>query len=487
MSVSLEPEATTLPVPRILINGEWREGNGDTQWTLLNPATGQALSNCRSATPNDLNIALMAAQQALKPWGQTPAFQRAQLIEQGLQKVLGSIDEMSRWLTLEQGKTLGESRLEVQVAVEMVRWFAQEGRRIHGRTIPSRLPQGVVTVMPRPAGVALAISPWNYPVILCARKVGAALAAGCSVIAKLPEETPVAVGAFLSALNQALPPGVLQAVFGDAKALCSQAIASPVVRKVSFTGSVAVGRALAHQCSTDFKRSTLELGGHAPVIVCRDAPLESVANMLVAHKHRNAGQACMAPSRLYVDRDVLPAFTDHYVAAMRRLRVGSGIKADIDMGPVQSHRRQAAIESLIEDARAHGADVVEGPSVEGPGFFVPPTVLLGNLEGARVMQDEPFGPVCAIQGFSTLDEAIARANANRLGLAGYLFTDSASIQARCMRELEVGALSINNVMVSMPEAPFGGLKDSGLGAESGIEGLSAYLDPMSVHTTPMAP
>ena len=174
--MSLEPEATTLPVPRILINGEWREGNGDTQWTLLNPATGQALSNCRSATPNDLNIALMAAQQALKPWGQTPAFQRAQLIEQGLQKVLGSIDEMSRWLTLEQGKTLGESRLEVQVAVEMVRWFAQEGRRIHGRTIPSRLPQGVVTVMPRPAGVALAISPWNYPVILCARKVGAALA-----------------------------------------------------------------------------------------------------------------------------------------------------------------------------------------------------------------------------------------------------------------------------------------------------------------------
>jgi acyl-CoA reductase-like NAD-dependent aldehyde dehydrogenase len=479
-------QKATLPAPGLLIDGQWREGTGATEWALLNPATGEVLRHCRGATPQDLEAAIRAGQRSFKSWSQTPATQRAQMMEQGLQRVQPRIEEMSHWLTLEQGKTLGESRLEIQVAIEMVRWFAQEARRVHGRTLPSRLPQGVVTVMPRPAGVALAVSPWNYPVILCARKVGAALAAGCSVIAKLPEETPVAVGAFLSALNEALPPGVLQAVFGDAKALCAQAIASPLVRKVSFTGSVGVGQSLAQQCATDFKRVTLELGGHAPVIVCRDAPLESVAATLVAHKHRNAGQACMAPSRVYVDREVLPAFTDHFIAAMRRLRVGNGLLADTDMGPVQNPRRKAALEYLVEDARAHGADVVQAQPVEGPGFFVPPTVLLGDMDGAQVLQDEPFGPVCSIQGYSTIDEAIARSNASRLGLAGYLFTDSAAVQARCVRELEIGALSINNVMVSMPEAPFGGLKDSGLGAESGIEGLGAYLDPMSIHSTPQS-
>lgn len=467
--------------PELLIAGRWRPGSSGRLLPVVNPATGDTLGVLPAAGADDLAEALAAADSGFTSWRLYPAHHRAETLERGVSRMLQRLETIATLLTLEQGKTLAESRQEVLVAAEMIKWYAQEARRVYGRLVPSRLPNATMEVRKVPVGPVLALSPWNYPVILTARKIGGALAAGCSVIVKAAEETPAAVAAMIDCLQPELPPGALQLVYGNPVEISETLIASPVIRKVSFTGSVSVGRALAHQCADNFKRTTLELGGHAPVIVWADADLERYVPQLVAHKFRNAGQACLAPTRFLVHRAVEREFCDQFTAKTLALKVGDGMLASTQMGPMISARRKAAMAPLVADALAQGADLVCGGALEGLGHFHSPTVLRHVPASARIMVEEPFGPLAPVTAFDTLEEALAIANANPYGLAAYLFTDSRRIAHQVTDRLQVGAIAINNVTVSTPEAPFGGTKDSGIGCESGIEGMESFLQTRTVH------
>ena len=467
--------------PELLIAGRWRPGSSGRPLPVVNPATGDTLGVLAAAGADDLAEALAAADSGFNLWRLYPARQRAEILERGVSRMLQRLETIATLLTLEQGKTLAESRQEVLVAAEMIKWYAEEARRVYGRLVPSRLPNATMEVRKVPVGPVLALSPWNYPVILTARKIGGALAAGCSVIVKAAEETPAAVAAMIDCLQPELPPGALQLVYGNPVEISETLIASPVIRKVSFTGSVSVGRALAHQCADSFKRTTLELGGHAPVIVWADADLERVVPQLVGHKFRNAGQACLAPTRFLVHRAVEREFCDQFIAATLALKVGDGMLAGTQMGPMISARRKAAMAPLVADALAQGADLACGGVLDGPGHFHAPTVLRHVPASARIMVEEPFGPLAPVTTFDTLEEALAIANANPYGLAAYLFTDSRRIAHQVTDRLQVGAIAINNVAVSTPEAPFGGTKDSGIGCESGIEGMESFLETRTVH------
>lgn len=468
--------------PELLINGRWRPGRGALRIPVSNPATEEPLGDVSSASAEDLAETLAASEIGFAAWRQRPARERAELLERGVARMMERLETIATWLTLEQGKTLAESRQEVQVAAEMIKWYAEEARRVHGRLVPSRLPGATMEVRKFPVGPVLALSPWNYPVILTARKIGGALAAGCSVIVKAAEETPAAVAAMVDCLQTDLPPGVLQLVYGNPVEISETLIASPVIRKVSFTGSVGVGRTLARQCADGFKRTTLELGGHAPVIVWADADLERFVPMLVGHKFRNAGQACLAPTRFLVHRAIEAEFSDRFVAAASALKVGNGMAEGTQMGPMISARRKAAMAPLVTDAVALGADMACGGVIVGPGHFHAPTVLLNVPAQARIMVEEPFGPLASITAFDTLDEALNVANANPYGLAAYVFTDSRRVAQTLTDGLQVGAIALNNVAVSTPEAPFGGVKDSGVGSESGIEGMESFLEIRTVHS-----
>jgi acyl-CoA reductase-like NAD-dependent aldehyde dehydrogenase len=326
-----------------------------------------------------------------------------------------------------------------------------------------------------------AFSPWNFPLVLSARKLGGAIAAGCSIVLKAAEETPASVALMVDCLNQELPEGVVQLVYGVPAEVSQTLISSPVIRKVTFTGSVPVGRSLAELSARHLKRITLELGGHAPVIIAQDADLQRAVSMMVAHKFRNAGQACLSPTRFFVARSRYGDFIDAFGAASRALQLGSGLDSATQMGPVANLRRKAAVLDLIDRSVAQGARAVRGKAPE-QGSFVAPTLLIDVPMEAPAMQEEPFGPVACAVPFDTLDEAIALANRNAYGLAGYLFSDSAKTLHAVTERLEVGSLAINGMGVSVPEAPFGGVKDSGYGSESGIEGMDAFLETKFVHT-----
>lgn len=467
--------------PDLLINGHWRPGGSDRLLQVFNPATGEPIGELQAASGYDLAETLRAAETGFAAWRRYPARERAEVLERGVYRMLQRLETIATWLTLEQGKTLAESRQEVQVAAEMIKWYAEEARRVHGRLVPSRLPGATMEVRKVPVGPVLALSPWNYPVILAARKIGGALAAGCSVIVKAAEETPAAVAAMVDCLQADLPAGALQLVFGNPAEISETLIASPVVRKVSFTGSVGVGRTLARQCAEGFKRTTLELGGHAPVIVWADADLDRFVPLLVGHKFRNAGQACLAPTRFLVHRAIEAEFSERFIAAASGLKVGDGMNAATQMGPMISARRKAAMDPLVADAVAQGAKLACGGALAGPGHFHAPTVLRHVPAHARIMVEEPFGPLAPITAFDTLEQALDLANANPYGLAAYVFTDSRRVAQALTDGLQVGAIALNNVVVSTPEAPFGGVKDSGIGSESGVEGMASFLETRTVH------
>lgn len=466
--------------PPLLIGGEWRNGRHDQSLAVRNPASGELLGELTLASAEDLQLALHTTRKAFDHWRQVPAHERCARLERGVARLREQTERIATLLTLEQGKTLAEARAECAMAADLIKWYAEEARRIYGRVIPARLPHSRMDVLKFPVGPVAAFSPWNFPLVLSARKIGGALAAGCSIIVKAAEETPASVAAMVDCLNQELPAGVLQLVYGVPSEVSQTLIASPVVRKVTFTGSVPVGRHLAEMAARHLKRITLELGGHAPVIVCGDADVQRTVHLMVQHKFRNAGQACLAPTRFLVERRIYADFVDAFGAASQALRVGAGLAQDTQMGPVANARRQAAVRDLIERSVAAGARRLAGEAPEA-GSFVAPTLLADVPEDAPVLTEEPFGPVACAMPFDSLDEAIARANANPYGLAGYLFTDSARAILSVSEKLEVGSLAINGMGVSVPEAPFGGVKDSGYGSESGIEGMEAFLDTKFTH------
>lgn len=474
--------ATPYRAPGLLIDGEWRRGRSGQVITVVNPADGQPLDTLGLASEQDLHDVLAAAQRGFEAWKVVPAHERCARLEKGVARLRERNEHIATLLTLEQGKPLAEARMECAMAADLIKWYAEEARRTYGRIVPARTPGSRMDVLKTPVGPVAAFSPWNFPLVLSARKLGGALAAGCSIVLKAAEETPASVAAMVECLAQDLPPGTLQLVYGVPSDVSQALIASPVIRKVTFTGSVPVGRQLAQLAGHHLKRITLELGGHAPVIVCDDADLARAVPLLVAHKFRNAGQACLAPTRFFVARRRYGDFLDAFAAAARELRVGAGLDPATQMGPVASARRQTAVRDLVARTVAQGARSLSGDAPES-GYFLPAVLLADMPDMAPAMQEEPFGPVACATPFDTLDEAIARANANPYGLAGYLFTDSARSIQTVSQQLEVGSLAVNGIGVSVPEAPFGGVKDSGHGSESGTEGMEAFLDSKFMHYT----
>lgn len=466
------------PNTELYIGGEWRCGDGERRLDVVNPATEAVIGSVAQASKADLDHALAAAEDGWDRWRRVSAYDRAAILREAGRLLRERVDAIATIMTLEQGKPLGEARIEVRTAADVIDWCAGEAQRSYGWVIPARAP-GITQIAARfPVGPVAAFTPWNFPINQAVRKVAAALAAGCSVILKGAEETPASVAQLVQVFVDAgLPDGVLNLVFGVPAEISDYLIPHPVIRKVSFTGSTPVGKQLAALAGQHMKRATMELGGHAPVIVTADADLQSAVNLMVAHKFRNAGQVCVSPTRFLVEEPVADMFVERFVQAAEALVVGSGLDDKVQMGPLAHDRRIAAIEALVQDAIAQGGVLATGGQrIGNKGYFFAPTVLIDVPESSRIMNDEPFGPVASINRFKDLDAALAEANRLPVGLASYAFTGSAATADRLSAELEAGMLSINHLGIGLPELPFGGIGESGYGSEGGAEILDAYLE-----------
>ena len=461
----------------LLIDGEWISARDRTSSAVVNPATGDEIGRVPHATRDDMVRAIESTQRGFKIWRNTPAYDHAKVLRKAAALLRERNEDIARILTTEQGKPLFEARYELGSSADYFEWFAEEGRRVYGRIIPSRNVSVQQLVKKEPIGPVAAFAPWNFPAITPSRKIGAALAAGCSIIIKPGEECPATAVQIARALQDAgLPPGVLNVLFGEPAEISEVLIKSPVIRKVSFTGSVPVGRHLSAMAGEALKPITLELGGHAPVIVCADTDLAKTAQILAAGKFRGTGQICLSPTRIMVQRSVYEVFLAKFVEATEALKLGNGLDPDTRVGPLSNERRIKAISEMVADARLKGARVMTGGQrVDGPGLFWQPTILADVPADALVMHEEPFGPIAVVIPFDTIDDAIDEANRLPYGLAAYGFTESARTAVRLGNELEAGMIGINHTQMIVCELPFGGIKDSGQGSEGGAEGIQSYL------------
>jgi succinate-semialdehyde dehydrogenase/glutarate-semialdehyde dehydrogenase len=465
------------PAPRLLIGGEWRGGEGRQHEDVLNPANEQVLAPLPHATAQDLDDALEAASTGFALWCAIPAQDRGRILKKAAELMRERAEELARAATLESGKPLAETRIEAQMSADIIEWYAEEGRRAYGRVLMTRAPGTRMTVRKEPVGPVAAFAPWNFPLGNPARKLGAALAAGCSCILKPAEETPASgLGVAQALMDAGLPKGVLSVVFGVPDTISRHLLASPVIRKISFTGSTAVGKHLMKLAADGMKRTTMELGGHAPVLVFGDVDLEKVLNESVTAKFRNAGQVCVSPTRFYVHESIHEKFASGFAERARALPVGDGMLATTRMGPLIHSRRREAVDALVQDAEQQGAEIrAGGHRLNQPGFFFQPTVLANVPDSARIMNEEPFGPVAIVNSFSDTDDVIRRANRLPYGLAAFAFTQNLNIANRLGDALEAGMVGVNTFRISVPDSPFGGVKESGHGSEEGIEGLEACL------------
>jgi succinate-semialdehyde dehydrogenase / glutarate-semialdehyde dehydrogenase len=467
------------PQLHLYIDGEWIARTGAGTFQVLNPADGTPLGDAPVAGVGELDAAAQAAARAFPGWAATLPIDRFRIISRATALMRERAKDIARILTLEQGKPFAEALREVTLSADIIDVLAEEAKRMPQRNVPPRLANVLTQTVQRvPVGPVAAFTPWNFPANLPSRKLGGALAAGCSVVIKPAEETPATCLEIARAFADAgLPPGVLNVVFGDPAQISDTLIADARIAKVSFTGSTHVGRLLGAKAGQHLKRYTAELGGHAPVIVCADADPVATARLAVAAKFRGAGQVCASPIRFLVHRSIYPAFRESFVAGAQALRVGPGLEEGVTMGPLIAERRIREMQSFVDDALQHGARLLcGGQRVERAGFFFEPTVLEDAPPDSRVQQEEPFGPIGLLQAFDDLGQAIASANALPYGLAAYAFTRDLATAHRLGRELQAGMVGINHFGVSQPETPFGGLKDSGMGSESGLEGLLAYTD-----------
>ncbi|APA89028.1 NAD-dependent succinate-semialdehyde dehydrogenase [Paraburkholderia sprentiae WSM5005] len=467
----------TYPNTRLFINGTWCDGRNGTTINVTSPSTGENIGVVARATREDLARAACAAEAGFAEWRKVPAIDRAKVMRRAATLLRERAETIARLLTQEQGKPLAEARSEVLSASEIIEWFADEGLRIYGRVVPSRHHQVQQIVLKEPVGPVAAFTPWNFPVNQIVRKLSAALTTGCSFIVKAPEETPASPAALISAFADAgVPPGVLGLVFGDPAEVSSILISHAAVRKVTFTGSTAIGKQLAGLAGCHMKRATMELGGHAPVIVAADANVEEVARIISAAKFRNAGQVCVSPTRFLVHNSLRRKFEAAMVEYAENLKVGDGLDESTSLGPLANERRLAAMKDLVSNARDLGARIATGGHQIGDrGNFFAPTVLTDVPLAATIFNDEPFGPVAAVRGFDHLDDAISEANRLPYGLAGYAFTSCVKSVHKLSQSLNVGMLWINQAATPWPEMPFGGVRDSGYGSEGGSEALEPYL------------
>ncbi|MBX9456810.1 MAG: NAD-dependent succinate-semialdehyde dehydrogenase [Rhizobium sp.] len=466
------------PDTLLLIDGRWKPSASGRTLPVFNPATAKPIGNVAWADTDDLDQALEAAVRGFEIWSRTSAFDRAKLMRRAADILRSRADEIATWMTLEQGKPLEQSRLETLAGADIIDWFAGEAQRTYGQVIPGRATNVIQMTLKLPVGPVAAFTPWNFPINQVVRKLSAALAAGCSIIVKAAEETPASpaglIGAFVDA---GIPAGVVNLVYGVPAEISEYLIPHPAIRKISFTGSTAVGKQLAALAGLNMKRATMELGGHAPVIVSEDADVDQAAKTMVAAKFRNAGQICVAPTRFLVHEDVAERFTQRFTEGTQAIRVGNGLDADVEMGPLANDRRIPALEAMITDATARGARLATGGRrIGNEGWFFEPTVLADVPTDARIMNDEPFGPVAIINRFTSLDDAIREANRLPYGLAAFGFTRSSATADRLGNEVVAGMMSINHYGLALPEIPFGGTRDSGYGTEGGSEALDAYLD-----------
>lgn len=459
------------------IDGQWTAGSSGHTEAVLNPSTGETLGQLPLASSEDLDTALAAAASGFETWSAMSAFDRSGTLRRVAALVRDRHALMAESMTLDQGKPLAESTMEAKSAADHIEWYAEEGRRAYGRIVPSRNAAVRQLVVREPVGPVAAFTPWNFPINQAVRKIAGALAAGCSIIIKGPEEAPGAVIELVRCFHDAgVPKGVLNLVFGKPAHVSDYLIRSPVIRKVSFTGSTAVGRQLGALAASHLKLTTMELGGHAPFIVCADADVEAAAALACALKFRNAGQVCASPSRFYVHDDVFDLFSLRFTELAVQLKVGDGFDPSSQMGPLANARRLMMVQELIADARDLGATVLTGGNrIGGTGNFFEPTLLADVPEQARLLNEEPFGPVAPLLRFNDLDSVIAQANSLDYGLAAFAFTRSLKTATELGNRLQAGMVSINHFGLALPETPFGGIKASGHGSEGGTEGLDAYL------------
>ena len=461
----------------LLIDGVFCQGSDGQSEELINPASEEVLGRVPHATIADLDRALAASARGFAVWKAMTAQARYVIMMKAAQLIDDRKERIGRILTLENGKPLTEAIGEVGFAAEATRFYAEEGKRAYGRIVPSRLPGVRQLVTKEPVGPVIAFAAWNFPASNVIRKIAGALGAGCSIIVKPAEETPGTAVAMARCFQEAgLPAGVLNIVFGKPAEISAYLIASPIPKKVTLTGSTAVGKLLQKQAADTLKRCTMELGGHAPVIVHADADLEHAMNTLVAAKFRNAGQVCTSPTRFFVHESRYEEFVDGFVERARAIKLGSGLDADTRMGPMIAKRRLDVMEALVDDAVACGASLKLGGRRTGNrGYFFEPTVLADMPENARIMSEEPFGPIAPISSFGSFEEVMDKANALPYGLASFVFTRSMTLASKTEEGLNAGMVGVNHMGISTPDTPFGGVNESGYGSESGIEGLEAFL------------
>lgn len=465
----------------LLIDNAWRKADSGATLTVSSPVSGLPVGEIPAASDRDVDAALAAASRGFAVWRDVAAWDRSRVLRRAADLMRDRVDHIARLISTETGKPLAEAHAETMAAADQFEWYGEEAKRIYGQTIPGRHGHERLSVIYQPVGICVALSAWNFPALLPARKIAAALAAGCAVIARPASEAPgacLAMGAAL--LDAGLVPGALSILTGSARPIAEQLISAPQVRKVSLTGSVPVGKQILELSARGVKKVTMELGGHAPVIVHGDVDPDAAARKLAGTKFRNAGQVCISPSRFYVHESIRARFEASFADHARGVVVGDGLMPGVTMGPLIRERALESALELVEDARTQGARLLVGgkrPADLNAGHFIEPTVLADVPDGARIMCDEPFAPIAPIAGFTDLDDVLARANSTPFGLASYVFTNNADLAATTAERLEAGMVGINETLLATAEAPFGGVKESGFGREGGALGIKDYLEP----------
>ncbi len=476
--------AFNLEHAQLYIDQKWVDGEEGGQLDVINPATEETIQAVGYGTANDARTALEAAHRALPGWKSLTAYDRAAKLKRIAELIVKHADDLATTMTMEQGKPLSESRAETMASAATFEWFAEEGKRAYGRTIPGSVANKRLFTVRHPVGVCAAVSPWNFPLLLQVRKIAPALAVGCTTVSRPASQTPLCLIRLFELMEQAdLPPGVVNLVMGPPQEIMREFMNNSICRKVSFTGSTEVGKQLMRQSSDQVKLLSLELGGHAPVIIFPDVDVEAAAKASVIGKFRNNGQVCVSPTRFYAQKSIGKDYLEACVEATKSLKLGNGLEEGVEIGPMFESRALDKTEDLVRDATQKGARCLLGGERSRrfeSGYFFEPTVLTDLQRDMDIMRDEPFAPVMTILDFDSVDEAIAKANDTNYGLAAYVFTNDLTNAFRMADGLEFGIIGINDPVPAAPQAPFGGLKESGLGRENAIEGLDAYLETKSV-------
>lgn len=470
----------------LYIKGEWRPASDGQTKPVTDPATEDALGTIAMATEADVNAALEAAREGFALWRRVGTWDRAAKIRRAADLIRERADQIATLMSLETGKPKAEALGETGAAADQFEWYSEETKRLYGQIIEARTPDSRMAVIYQPVGVVAAFSAWNFPALLPARKIAAALGAGCSIIIKPAGETPASCAALVQACHDAgIPPGVVNFVTGNSGAIAEQLIRSPIVKKVSVTGSVPVGKQILALAAEGVKKVSMELGGHGPVVVFKDFDPVKAAEICAPTKFRNCGQVCISPTRFYVHESRYEDFAGRFAAIAKGLKIGTGLEEGVQVGPMANRRGVETIRAMTEDAVSKGADLLAGgrvPDGRNQGYFFEPTVLGRVPDSAMVMNEEPFGPIAPITTFTDYDEVMARANALPFGLAGYVFSNDLGLATRASEDLELGMVGVNEMLLATAEAPFGGIKESGMGREGGSLGVHDYLNPKYIKT-----